>query len=286
MIAQAQSDSSPNHDLPTATIDDVPDADVFAANKNLVIAGTVQKGVLVFGGDVKINGRVEGDVATFGGSIEQTPDSFIGGDVIVIGGGYHHGKTAPNRNPTSQTVIFAGYEEELRAFAQNPALLIAPDFSAVYLAQRVLTVLFWFVVSLIVTTFAPGAIGRAIARLKLSNLRIAVFGSLAMFAATLGVALALRFLPSVLSAAFGVMMLLLLFLVYLFGRVVVHAATGKWLQKMMRPNRKHSESNALLFGAVVWTLLLSIPFIWSAVFVGLFIVSLGLVLTARPKFAR
>ncbi|HEX8198023.1 MAG TPA: hypothetical protein VF571_17655, partial [Pyrinomonadaceae bacterium] len=99
------------------------DSDVFGFGKTVIVRGTVKKGVMAFGGDIIVEGRVDGDVATIGGSVYQRPNSYIGGDVVIIGGAYNHGKTAPGRNPESQTVMYAGYENELREAMQNPASL-------------------------------------------------------------------------------------------------------------------------------------------------------------------
>ncbi len=95
-------------------IDGANDADVFGLGRSIVVRGDVKKGAIAFGGDVFVEGRVEGDVAAIGGSVFQREGSYIGGDVMVIGGAYHHGKAAPERNPASTTVMFAGYETELR----------------------------------------------------------------------------------------------------------------------------------------------------------------------------
>lgn len=261
------------------------EGDVFTYNKNVVVKGTCKKGVMTFGGDVTVEGRgrVEGDVATFGGSVRQKENSHIGGDVIVFGGGYHHGKTAPERNPESQTVIYAGYEEELRQIAHDPTILVAPQMNAGYVAQRILAALFWFVLALVITNVSPGAVSRAITRLNLSNLRVAIVGAAAMLSGTIGIGLGLKFLPAPFSLAIGLMTLAFLMLAYTFGYVTIQTATGKYLRKCFFGENNRSEAIALLLGAVFWTFLLSLPYIWAAVVVGLLVVSLGLVLTAKPS---
>lgn len=268
------------------TIEDVYDGDLFSLNKDVVIKGSVTKGVLSFGGNVIVEGRVEGDVAAFGGTVYQRPGSFIGGDVIIIGGGYNHGKVAPGRNPNTQTIMYAGYENELREAIQNPSSLLAPSFSAAFFVQRIISVLFWFLVSLVLTTISPGAVSRAIARLNLSNIRVAAIGGLAIVIITLGIGLGISFLPTPIGVVVSLMATALLFLAYVFGRVVVQAATGKYLYKLIFKDRKPSDSIALLLGSIFWTAVLSLPFVWAAVLVGLLVVSLGLVLTARPSLGR
>ncbi|MDQ4121747.1 MAG: FapA family protein [Acidobacteriota bacterium] len=261
------------------------DSDVFGFGKSVIVRGTVKKGVMAFGGDIIVEGRIEGDAATIGGSVYQRQNSHIGGDVVIIGGVYNHGKTAPGRNPESQTVMYAGFENELRGAMQNPASLWAPDFSAWYFVQRILAVLFWFVVSLVLTTISPGAVSRGITRLNLSGLKIAIVGALAMLVTTLFVGFLLGALPTPVSVLAGAMITVLLFLAYIFGRVVVNAATGKYIYKrIFGENRKRSESTALLLGTVFWVFVLSLPYFWAFAFIGLILISLGLVLTARRPF--
>lgn len=269
----------------TQVIENVYNGDVFGFNKTVVVKGSVTKGVIAFGGDIIVEGRVEGDVATIGGSVFQRPNSFIGGDVIILGGGYNHGKTAPGRNPNSQTVMYAGYENELREAMQNPSSLFAPSFTAAFLIQRIVAVLFWFVVSLVLTTVSPGAVSRAISRLRLNNLQIAVIGGLAIIVITLGSIGSLKFLPTPLGLIVWLMLTLLMLLAYIFGYVCIQVATGKRLQKIFFGEGKRSDSTAIFFGACFWTAILSIPFVWAATLIGLLIVSLGLVLTARPTLA-
>jgi hypothetical protein len=77
--------------------------------------------------------------------------------------------------------------------------------------------------------------------------------------------------------------LLLLLLSYLFGRVVIHAATGRWLQRVLLPEKRRSESVALLLGAAFWAVALALPFVWPLLVFGLVVTSLGLALTARYR---
>jgi hypothetical protein len=86
-----------------------------------------------------------------------------------------------------------------------------------------------------------------------------------------------------LGAILGAMMLILLLVAYVFGRVVLHAATGRWLQRTFLPNGQRSESFALLFGVAFWTIVLSLPFLWPLIVSGLLVTSLGLALTARYR---
>lgn len=261
----------------------VESGDVFGIGRSVIVRGTIKRGAMALGGDVIVEGTVEGDVATIGGSVVQREGSRIGGDVIIIGGAYHHGKSAPGRDPASTTVMYAGYEQELRSMARNPATLFAPQWSLYYLGWRVLAVLFWFMVSLALTAAMPATVGRAVARLQLTSVRVAVIGFVGAVVMTFGVLAVLRFLPTSIGALVGLTSLLLLIVATLFGRVVINAATGRWLLRRFFNERTRSETSALLTGTAFWAMVLSLPYVWPLVTAGLLVASLGLALTARYR---
>jgi hypothetical protein len=283
-ITHAQNESGALADDPDAlVVVGVENGDVFGIGRTVIVRGTIKHGAMALGGDVIVEGTVEGDVATIGGSVIQREGSRIGGDVIIIGGAYHHGKSAPGRDPSSTTVMYAGYEQELRSLARNPATIFAPQWSLYYLGWRLLAVLFWFIISLALTAVMPQTVGRAVARLQLTSVRVAVIGFLGALLMTFGVLAVLRFLPTSIGALVGLTSLLLLIVATLFGRVVINAATGRWLQRRFLSERKRTETGALLTGTAFWALVLSLPYIWPLVTAGLLVASLGLALTARYR---
>lgn len=284
LVAQAQSSSSESIIVNenTLIIDEVKDTEVFAFGKTVVVKKGV-KGVLVFGGDIIVEGNVSEEAATIGGSIYQKENAFIGGDVIVFGGKYQHERSEPLRTPGKETVMYAGYEEELRNLTQHPTQIFAPALTWSYLAQRLLSTLFWFIISLFLTTIASGAVSRAVARFKISTLKIVGSGLLAFITITLGVITGFSFLPGYLSGIVGLMASLILILAYVYGRVTLQVSFGKWLQKSLLPESNHTESVALLMGSLFWTLLTSIPYLGTFAVILLFAVSLGLVITSRTS---
>jgi hypothetical protein len=276
----SQTQISASHDDKTLIIEDAPEMEVFAFGKTVIVKKQA-KGVLSFGGDVIVEGRVEGDVAAIGGSVMQKENAFIGGDVIVFGGTYRHESKTPQRNEAKETVMYAGYEEELRDLTQNPSQIFSPSFSLAFVAQRVLSMLFWFVISLGLTTLAPGAVSRAVARFQLSTLKIFAAGFAAFLLMTVTIIVSLSFLPNYLSAIFGLMAFVLLMLAYVFGRVAMQVSVGKILQKQLVGERSRSETLAIFIGVFVWTVLLSIPYVWTFALIALFAAGIGLVLTGR-----
>ena len=268
--------------VPEYVIDNAPDMEVFAFGRTVVVRQRA-KGVLVFGGDVIVEGIVDGDVAAVGGSVIQRENASIGGDVIVLGGQYKPESRNPLRTEGKQTVMYAGYEEELRDLAQNPSAIFAPNFSLTFLAQRTLSVLFWFLISLGITTIAPGAVSRAVARFNLTTLKVVGLGIAAFLLVTVGVIGSLTVLPNYLSTILGMMAFVMLMLAYVFGRVALHVSVGKYLQKKLFAEGNRSETVAILFGVVFWTVLLSIPYFWTLALLALFSAGIGLVITARQQ---
>jgi hypothetical protein len=263
-------------------VDDAPDQEVVSYGRTVIVRMRA-KGVLAIGGDVIVEGQVSGDVGSIGGSVIQREGGYIGGDVFVIGGQYRPEGVSPLREAGRETVMYAGYEDELRDLTQNPSSLLAPSFSLAFLAQRLLSVLFWFVISLVMVTIAPGAVSRAVARFQLSTLRVVALGVAAFLVSTIGVIASLRVLPNYLGAIVGFMAFVLLMLAYVFGRVALTVALGKLVQKYLSGQASNSEALAILFGVLIWTIVLSIPYVWTIALFVLFSAGVGLVLTARSQ---
>src|ERR1041385_2364980 len=176
-VASAQPTPAEHPGDPQArVIDGVSNTTVFGMGQSIRITGTVKEGAIAFGGDVIVEGSVDGDVAAIGGSVVQRDGARIGGDVIVLGGIYHHGKAAPDRDPKSVTIMYAGYEDQLRHVMRDPFSLLHPQLSAVFLGTRLLAVLIWFVVALALVAVMPNTIGRAVTRLQLTSVRVALIG--------------------------------------------------------------------------------------------------------------
>lgn len=276
----AQQTISVSPEANTIVVEDAPEMEVLSFGKTVVVKKQA-KGVFSFGGDVIIEGRVSGDVGTIGGTIIQKENAFIGGAVMAFGGSYKPESRTPLRGAGAETVMYAGYEEELRALSQNPSRMFSPDFTWAFLAQRFLLVLFWFVVSFALATIAPGAVSRAIARVQISAFKVLAVGFFSFVATLLGVMICLKFLPDYISAVVSLMLFVMLILSYVFGKTVLQISVGKQLQKRFLLENKRSETLAILIGVVFWTILLSVPYLWIFALLILFSLSVGIVLTAR-----
>ena len=264
-------------------IDGTNDGTVFGLGNSIRITGNVKQGAMALGGDVIVEGVVEGDVATIGGSVIQRSGARIGGDVIVLGGTYHADDVSPNRNHAAKTMMYAGYQQELREMMRNPTGLFSPKWTPSYFGTRLLVVLFWFVVSLGLTAAMPGTISRGVARLQTTSLRVAAIGLIGVVVLFAGVLLCLWIMPEPIRVLVGMLALLLWIVAGLFGRVILYAATGRWLQRKYVPLGRNSEAVALLLGTSFWVLLTSLPYVWPFMAAFILIISFGLALTARYR---
>ena len=264
-------------------VNGVTDSTVFGVGNSVRISGTVKQGAMSFGGDVIVEGVVEGDVAAIGGDVIQRAGSRIGGDVIVLGGTYRTEDSPPNRKPEAMTIMYAGYQQELRDMMRNPTGIFTPHWTPTYLGTRFLVVLFWFIVSLALTAAMPGTISRGIARLQLTSLRVAAIGVIGVVVLFFTVLFSLRIMPEPVQVLVGLMALLLWIVASLFGRVILYAATGRWLQRKYVPVATNSEAVALLLGTSFWVLLTSLPYVWPFMAGFILIISFGLALTARYR---
>ena len=283
LAAQAQTIYEPIPGDNPYIVEGVSETIVYALGHSLRINGTARNGAFAMGGDVIVQGIVDGDVAAIGGSVIQLEGARINGDVMVVGGTYRHADKEPLRSPGAQTIIYTGYEQELRNLMRNPKDLLAPHWSAAYIGLRLLAILFWFIVSLALTAAMPGTISRGITRLQLTLGRVAIVGVVGSLIIGPGVILSLRYLPYAVSLLVGLMALLLIVVALLFGRVIIYAATGRWLQRKLLKNGSKSEAVALLLGTTFWITLSSLPYIWPLVVAVVLVTSLGLALTARYR---
>ncbi|MEP6818960.1 MAG: polymer-forming cytoskeletal protein [bacterium] len=284
-VVHAQTPYEPIPGDSPCVVEGTSNTTAYCVGRSLRINGSISapNGAIALGGDVIVQGIVEGDVAAIGGSVIQLEGARINGDVMVVGGTYRHVDKEPLRRTGGQTIVYSGYEQELRNLMRNPRDLLAPHWSARYIGFRILAILFWFIVSLALTAAMPGTISRGIARLQLTSLRVAIIGFLGAVVVGPGALLALRYLPTPVSVLVGLLALLLILIAGLFGRVMIYGATGRWLQQIVVKRNKNSEAVALLLGTTFWITLSSLPYVWPFVVTVVWVMSLGLALTARYR---
>lgn len=261
-------------------VGDAPDMQVISFGKTVIVKQRA-KAVLSFGGDVVVYGSIAEDVGVFGGNVKQEAGSHIGGDVIVFGGNYVPDGVGGGRVDGRKTIVYGVLERELRELGRDPTQLFAPAWTPMFFAQRLISMIFWFIVGMLLITIAPGAFSRASSRLRLKSSMVALYGLGGIIAAFLVVALSEILLPSYLAALGQLMSIALLVLAYLFGRVTLQLTIGRLFQKHFLSRFRPSETYAMFIGVFICTILLSIPYLWPISVLTLFVAGVGLSLTGR-----
>lgn len=269
----------------TLIVEDAPEQDIVSFGKTVEVKNSA-KSVLTVGADVIVEGRVEEDVAALGGNIIQKDKAYIGGHVLAIGGSYKPESHEPLRTAGTETVMVDAFGDQLRDIGQHPSQIFSPTLTLGFLAQRVIVALIWFVITLAFTTIAPGAVGRAVARIHLSSLKISALGAGILCIGFVLVIASVTTLPFYLWGTLAAMGIILLFLSYTFGKIALQVSTGKLIQKYLLSEANRSETLATLFGVIVWTTLLSLPYVWLIALFSVFTFGIGLILTGRtsPKW--
>ena len=154
--------------------------------------------------------------------------------------------------------------------------------SATFIAQRLIVALFWFVITLVITTLAPGAVSRAVARIHLSWLKICALGAALFIFLASAIVFGALALPTYLSAPLVAMGALFLVLGYVFGRVALQSRSARsykdnFSQKPTARNARRPD------GVLAWTVLLSLPYMWLIALFAVFSFGIGLVVTGRTS---
>jgi hypothetical protein len=254
-------------------------ADVIVHGQDVIVLGRVTGVVLVLGGDATIAGRVEGDAAIIGGSLVQRDGGFIGGNVVVMGGRYEPGVGPSLRRPEATTVVIAEYGDDLRELFQRPwRSLLIPRLTAFYLGQRLLSLLFYFLLALLLLAIVPTQLMRAIDALKTRYLSISLIGLVGLLLTGWLMMLAVQKLPLVLATSILLFVIVIMLGMYLFGSLVVHLLVGRWVQHWLSRGRDRSNINALLYALALLAIVFSVPVIGILVWIGMAILSFGITL--------
>lgn len=255
-------------------------SDIVVRGRPLHVVGQVNGSLLVLGSDAIIEGQVHGDATVIGGSIKQRNGGYIGGDVVVVGGDYIQTPEAKPLNPQAQKIVIREYGDYLRETFQRPwRRLFLPQLSPLYVGQRILGLLFYFLIALLLLAIMPTQLNRAIHALKHRASQIGVIGLLSTMLFVVGLFLLVRTLPIEVAASLTLFASLLLLGVYFFGSLATHLLVGRWVQQRFRHGRDRSNINALLYGMAAFAVIFSLPIIGMLTTLGLAIISFGLVST-------
>jgi hypothetical protein len=279
LAALGEGEKAPVAPLVVAASDEI-DHDLVVTGQSVEVVGKVQGGVLVFGGDVTITGKVGGDVAVIGGSVYQ-PSGHVRGDVLVVGGRYNHDEIESVCRVGGTVTVYSNNHEGLKSFFSNPAReLLLPSIDRDYVGKRIAAALLRFLLALCIVAIVPKRVSVASERLVLDPLRIAAIGLVGTAVIVLLAGIVLVKLPPLGAAVFLAPLLIGLLAIQVFGFVVVYFLVGRSIQRRLLGERSRSHAVALLLGVLVLAIAGSLPVVGALVLSAVFVVSIGMALTA------
>ena len=240
--------------LPAFAISALDSQEIVKFGKDVIVEEWESvKSVVVFGGALTINGRVEEDAVAIGGSISLAPGAEVGGDAVVIGGTV----TKPtNAKITGDVVEIGGAwlgNSIKGAAAQTP--LIAASFA-------ILSAIAMLVLLVVLAALFPKQIEKALAVVEKEWLKSFGFG-------VLGLILIVPIIIGLIISLLGIPLIPIFFLIavagYIMGYVVVAGCIGRRIFKSFKPKKAKPLALEVLLGAVVILLVGIVPFVgWLA----------------------
>jgi hypothetical protein len=262
-------------------------SDIVVRGRSLDVLGQVNGSVLILGSDAVIEGRVERDATVLGGSLIQRNGGFIGGNVIVLGGSYTRTPDAAPLKPEAKTIVIREYGEYLRDTFQHPwRRMFIPQVNPLYVGQRILGFLFYFLIALLLIALVPAQLNRANQALKYNYLRVGLIGFSGLSLSLICLLLLVRTLPIEVAAPVTLFVSLIMLGGYFFGSLAVHLLVGRWIQQRLRQGKDHSHINALLYGMALFAVLFSIPVLGMVAALALAILSFGIAVIVPMRHSR
>lgn len=232
---------------------DVQD-NVISFGGTILVKGTVTENVIAFGGEIIIEGEVGDAVVGFGAKITLRSSAEINGDVVSIAGELEKHPGAFVKGDT--TTIFINTPEGLKKIFNNGLSGLLP----IYFIFKLISLVFWFILAIIIVAIFPRQIMMASAQLRTSFwptfgvglLGIIVYTGLIIFSAVL--TLVLIGIPILITLiALGIA-------VKIFGRIIIFYFFGESLVRAF--NKKNPTTIAtILFGFLLVSFITLIPII-------------------------
>jgi hypothetical protein len=241
-------------------------AGLSTVGRDLVVQGEVPGRVVAVLADVRVEGRVSGDVAVWGGDLSFGPSGSIGGNVWVLGGAI---VAPPGRPlPVSGTVATPGRLLEIYLAETRRAPWEAGERAFAVRGLRVLALSLWLIGSLLLLFFFSSPYARAAARAE-QNWSGALFaGVLGVLTLFLAAATVLTLLPAFLSVPLSLVIAAVAVAAKIFGMGALFLLVGQKLVRLVRsvapPQRPVALTLGFLVLGAISLLPLVGPLVWSA----------------------
>ncbi|MEM9594511.1 MAG: polymer-forming cytoskeletal protein [Acidobacteriota bacterium] len=198
---------------------------IVVMGQDMVIDGEAQSHAVALDGNIRVSGRVVGDVIALGGQVELSETAEVGGDVYVLGG---HITTAPGAMIGGRSVAYPEASDLWISVIEGPALGRQPG-SRVVVGTKLALLAFWSFVTLLILAVARREITSTSDSIRVEPFRNFFLGLTGIAA----MVLTALFFSAFTGAVVGLPLLVLLGVVALglrfWGMVAVFHAFGTWL---------------------------------------------------------
>ncbi|MFA5929104.1 MAG: hypothetical protein WC838_07395 [Candidatus Margulisiibacteriota bacterium] len=219
----------------------------------------IDRALVAYGGQLKIGGRINGDVSLTGLTAEIVEGTVIKGNLTSV--------TSGGETRIAKEAIVVGHKNISQK--KTELELIKKEFWGVVLIGQILGFLASFVFAFFLIIFAPNYIRKVNSDITQKPWRCAGFGLLNLLVTPL---MALICLVSIIGIPIGVVMLFLYFIGIYSTKIFVSIWLGALILEKVNHTKKSSLLWGLALGVLVYTLLLKIPILgWIIGLAGLLV---------------
>jgi hypothetical protein len=233
----------------------------------LDIKGTIAESVILVGGRLVLEGVVEEDVICFGSDVVIGKDAHIKRDLFVIGG---------TLEKDSDAVVDGEYfvfKFDLKKL-ENSLIPILAD-TRTFSLFKAIRIIIWFIIALIVFAVVPRKINSAEEMFDTNRLKIGSIGFLSLFSFIFLAFIAIILSFVIIGIPLLIILVLLYFVTYVFGRTVMFYFIGIKLAHLVKM-KNIAPAFFILVGVIFYALLKFLPLVGPILLIILNIFELGI----------
>ncbi len=251
---------------------------ITSVRRDVVVSQDLPGRVVAVLGDVRIAGRVSGDVIVWGGNVSFAPGGAVAGDLVVFGGDIElpEGRTVPpveGRVSTPGSLLHLYLSEMRRAPWEESGF-----GSSVLSGLHLLALAAWLAVALALLWFFSSPLSRAAMLAGEDWSASLLAGALGVLTLFLAAGAALSLLPAPRGIPIALASAVVAVVAKIFGMAALFLLLGQKLVKSVAPARRPA---ALAAGFAVLGGISLLPFVGALVWSVASIVAVGVALVSR-----
>lgn len=240
---------------------------VVSLKGKLDINGVVSESVILVGGRLSLEGVVEEDVICFGSDVTIGKNAHIKRDLFVIGG------TLEKDTGATVDGEYFHFKFDLKKL-ENSLIPILAD-TRTFSLFKAIRIIVWFIIALIVFAVFPRKINSAEEMFHLHRLKIGTVGLLSLFSFIFLAFIAIILSFVIIGIPLFIILVLLYFITYVFGRTVMFYYIGIKLAHVAKL-KNIAPAFFILVGVIFYALLKFLPLVGPVLLIVLNIFELGI----------